>query len=153
MTAASRAEGFGPEVQRRILLGTFVLSSGYQDAYYGRACRVRALLHREVTEVLSRCDAIALPTAATTAWDVGSLVDDPLTLYAMDIFTVLANLVGIPALSLPMPAVAGSGTSRSMPVGLQLLGRPFDEAGLLTIGAAFETSIGPAPRPPAERQA
>lgn len=148
LTAASRAEGFGPEVQRRILLGTFVLSSGYQDAYYGRACRVRALLHAEVVAALATCDAIALPTAAATAWGIGSLLDDPLTLYAMDIFTVLANLVGIPAVSLPMPAVSGALGADAMPAGLQLLGQAYDEAGLLSIGAAYEAICGPTPRPP-----
>lgn len=150
LTAASRAEGFGAEVQRRILLGTFVLSSGYQDAYYGRACRVRARLHAEVAAVLATCDAIAMPTAATTAWDLGGFLDDPLTLYAMDVFTVLANLVGAPALSLPMPALPHSEGVDALPAGLQLLGRPFDEAGLLGVAAAFEATH-PLATPPQHR--
>lgn len=152
LTAASRAEGFGAEVQRRILLGTFVLSSGYQEAYYSRACKVRALLHAEVTAALTHCDAIAMPTAATTAWEIGSLVDDPLTLYAMDIFTVLANLVGAPALSLPMPTLPAAGGPDALPAGLQLLGRPFEEALLLGVGSAFEAQSGVSPLPGAGSQ-
>ncbi len=140
--ARSRSEGFGAEVKQRILLGNFVLSAGQQDAYYMRACRVRARLHRTFMAALAHCDAVALPTAPTTAWPRGAHLDDPLLLYAMDIFTVLANLTGAPALSIPLAQAPGQ-----LPAGLQLLGAPFAEATLCALGQRLEAQRGPLPSP------
>lgn len=142
LAARSRSEGLGAEVQQRILLGNFVLSAGQQDAYYMRACRVRARLHRTVAAALVHCDAIALPTAPTTAWRRGAHLDDPLLLYAMDIFTVLANLTGAPALSVPLAQAPGQ-----LPAGLQLIGAPFGEATLCALGQRLEAQRGPLASP------
>jgi aspartyl-tRNA(Asn)/glutamyl-tRNA(Gln) amidotransferase subunit A len=128
----SRDEGFGAEVKRRIILGTFALSSGYYDAYYLRAQKVRTLIRRDFEEVFGRCDAVAMPTTPTPAFALGEKTDDPLQMYLADIFTVPANLAGLPGLSIPCGLAGG------LPVGLQLLGRPFDEATLLTLGGAYQ---------------
>ncbi len=128
----SRDAGFGPEVKRRIILGTFALSSGYYDAYYLRAQRVRTLIGRDFERAFARCDVIALPTTPAPAFRLGEKTEDPLQMYLEDIFTVPANLAGIPALSLPCGLASG------LPVGLQLLGRPFDEEALLRAGAGFQ---------------
>jgi aspartyl-tRNA(Asn)/glutamyl-tRNA(Gln) amidotransferase subunit A len=132
MYGESRDEGFGAEVKRRIILGTFVLSSGYYDAYYLQAQKVRTLIRRDFDAAFASCDAVATPTTPGTAFRLGEKTDDPLQMYLADIFTVPANLAGIPGLSIP------SGLSGGLPVGLQLLGRPFDEASLLRLGHAFE---------------
>ena len=121
----TRDLGFGPEVKRRIILGTFVLSSGYYDAYYLRAQKVRTLIRRDFERAFERCDVVATPTSPVPAFRLGEKTDDPLQMYLADIFTVPANLAGIPGLSVPCGFAAG------LPVGLQLLGRPFDEASLL----------------------
>ncbi len=132
MYGRTRDAGFGPEVKRRIILGTFALSAGYYDAYYVRAQKVRTLIRRDFENAFLSCDVIATPTTPTPAFRIGSKTSDPLQMYLEDIFTVPANLAGIPGLSLPCGLAGG------LPVGLQLLGRPFDEKTLLRIGAGFE---------------
>ena len=132
MYGETRDRGFGAEVKRRILLGTFVLSAGYYDAYYRRAQQVRTLIRRDFEDAFRQCDVVALPTTPTPAFRLGEKADDPLQMYLEDIFTVPANLAGIPGLSLPGGFVGG------LPVGVQLLGRPFDETTLLRIGHAYQ---------------
>ena len=129
----SRAAGFGVEVRRRILIGTYVLSSGYYDAYYLRAQKVRSLILRDFTEAFQRVDALLTPTTPSAAFAQGEKMDDPVTMYLNDIFTVPASMAGIPAISVP----AGLDAS-GLPLGLQLLGRPFDEEGLFALGSALE---------------
>jgi aspartyl-tRNA(Asn)/glutamyl-tRNA(Gln) amidotransferase subunit A len=136
MYGKTRDQGFGPEVKRRIILGTFVLSSGYYEAYYGRAQRVRTLIRRDFEEAFKTCDVVATPTAPTAAFRLGEKTQDPLQMYLADIFTVPASLAGIPGISIPC------GLAPSLPAGLQLLGRPFDEATLLRAGAAYEAAAG-----------
>ncbi len=131
--AANRAAGFGAEVKRRIVLGTFALSAGYHDEYYGRALRARARLRRQIDERLAEVDLLLLPTTPTAAFQLGEKVDDPLAMYLSDVFTVLANLGGHPAVSIPAPRAAGS-----LPVGVQLMARRFDEATLVAAAAALE---------------
>jgi aspartyl-tRNA(Asn)/glutamyl-tRNA(Gln) amidotransferase subunit A len=128
----SRSEGFSTEVKRRILLGTYVLSAGYYDAYYVKAQRVRTLIRRDFEEAFEVCDAILTPTTPETAFRLGAKSDDPLSMYLSDVYTVSANLAGLPGLSMPC------GLCDGMPVGLQLLGKPLDEATILRIGDAFE---------------
>ncbi len=130
----SRSEGFGAEVKRRILLGTYVLSAGYYDAYYGKAQRVRTLIRRDFDRAFESCDAILTPTTPETAFSLGAKSGDPLSMYLSDVYTVSANLAGLPGLSLPC------GLADGMPVGLQLIGRSRDEATILRIGDAFERS-------------
>jgi aspartyl-tRNA(Asn)/glutamyl-tRNA(Gln) amidotransferase subunit A len=132
MYGRTRDEGFGAEVKRRILLGTFVLSSGYYDAYYLRAQKVRTLIARDFEAAFRSCDVVATPTTPTPAFRLGEKIDDPLQMYLADVFTVPVNLAGLPGLSLPC------GQSGGLPVGLQLVGRPFDEETLLALGAAFQ---------------
>ncbi|MGH7320321.1 MAG: Asp-tRNA(Asn)/Glu-tRNA(Gln) amidotransferase subunit GatA [Candidatus Rokuibacteriota bacterium] len=133
MTARSRAEGFGAEVKRRIMLGTYVLSAGYYDAYYAKAQRVRTLISRDFDRAFGEVDLIAAPTAPTPAFKLGEKVDDPLAMYLNDVFTIPAPLAGIPAISVPCGfSVAG------LPVGLQLIGKPFDETTLFRAAAAYE---------------
>lgn len=131
----SRSEGLGAEVQRRILLGSYVLSAGYVDAWYGRATSVRARLRAELEDAFQRCDVLLTPTTPTTAFRLGEKVD-PLSMYLADVYTVSANLAGIPALSLPC-GFDGEG----LPLGLQLLGPHFQEARLLRVAAALERSL------------
>lgn len=131
--AASRTAGFGAEVKRRILLGTFALSSGYHDEYYGRAQRARATLRREISAALERVELLLTPTTPTAAFRLGEKLDDPLAMYLSDVFTVPANLAGLPALAIPSGRDAGG-----MPLSLQIMGRPFDEAGVLAAGAWWE---------------
>lgn len=130
----SRSEGFGQEVKRRIMLGTYVLSSGYYDAYYRKAAQVRRLIRDEYAAALAQCDALLCPVSPVTAWKLGEKNADPLQMYLMDAYTLSLNLAGLPGLSLPV----GKGSESGMPVGMQLLGRAFDEAGLLRTGAALE---------------
>ncbi|WP_428386387.1 Asp-tRNA(Asn)/Glu-tRNA(Gln) amidotransferase subunit GatA [Mucisphaera sp.] len=134
--AASRSEGFGDEVKRRIMLGTYALSSGYYDAYYNRALKVRRLIRRDFDVAFESCDAILCPTTPGPAFKIGAKTDDPLAMYLNDIYTVNAPLAGLPALSVP----AGMDTSegRELPIGLQLIGRPFDEARLLRYARVYE---------------
>ena len=135
---------FGDEVKRRILLGTFVLSAGYYDAYYGRASRVRTLISGDFDRAFEQVDALVTPTTPTTAFRRGEKVDDPLQMYLADVFTISANLAGLPALSLPCGF-----DSDGLPIGLQLLGRRWDEATLLRAGAAFEDATDWQRRPAA----
>jgi aspartyl-tRNA(Asn)/glutamyl-tRNA(Gln) amidotransferase subunit A len=128
----TRDLGFGPEVKRRIILGTFALSSGYYDAYYLRAQKVRTLIRRDFDAAFGECDVIATPTTPTPAFRLGEKTGDPLPMYLADIFTVPANLAGLPALSLPCGLAGG------LPVGLQLTARAFDEATLLRAGASYQ---------------
>jgi aspartyl-tRNA(Asn)/glutamyl-tRNA(Gln) amidotransferase subunit A len=129
----SRAEGFGPEVKRRIILGTHVLSSGYHDAYYLRAQKVRTLIRGDFLEAGREVDALLTPTSPTPAFRRGERSADPLAMYLSDIYTIGANLAGLPAISVPAGFTKGG-----LPVGFQLIGRPFDEAGLLAIANAYE---------------
>lgn len=131
----SRREGFGPEVKRRIMLGTYVLSSGYYDAYYKKAQQVRTLLKQDFDEAFKTVDAILTPTSPTPAFRIGEKTADPLSMYLSDIFTISVNLAGVPALSLP----CGFSTA-GLPIGLQIMGRPFDEAAVLRIAHAYEQS-------------
>jgi aspartyl-tRNA(Asn)/glutamyl-tRNA(Gln) amidotransferase subunit A len=133
MYARTRAQGFGPEVKRRIMLGTYVLSAGYYDAYYLKAQQVRTLIRRDYEEAFTRVDVVAMPTTPTAAFRIGERVDDPLQMYLGDVFTVSANLAGLPAISIPCGF-----TSERLPVGLQLTGRMFDETTLLRIADAYE---------------
>lgn len=128
----SRTNGFGPEVKRRILLGTYVLSSGYYDAYYNRALKVRTLVRRDFDEAFAKCDAIFCPVAPTPAYKLGSTVNDPLQAYLSDAFTIPANLAGLCAVSIPCGL---TGTDR-LPVGLQIIAPAFEEARLLSIASA-----------------
>jgi aspartyl-tRNA(Asn)/glutamyl-tRNA(Gln) amidotransferase subunit A len=132
MYRASRSEGFGPEVKRRILLGTYVLSAGYYDAYYRKAQQVRTLLRRDFEQAFQGCDAIVTPTSPEVAFRLGEKAADPLRMYLSDVYTVSANLAGIPGISLPC------GFAHRLPVGLQLLGRPLDEATLLRVADAYQ---------------
>ena len=133
MYARTRSEGFGTEVKRRILLGTFVLSEGYYEAYYGRAQRVRTLIRRDFEEAFRKVDAIVGPTSPTTAFPVGERADDPLAMYLSDTYTVTANLAGLPAVSVPCGHDA-----RGLPVGMQIIGRPFGEARILQVAHMVE---------------
>ena len=129
----SRDEGFGSEVKRRIMLGTYVLSAGYYDAYYLKAQRVRTLIKQDFDEAFKRCDVIVTPTAPTTAFKIGEKIQDPLQMYLSDIYTISINLAGLPALSLPC-GFDGDG----MPIGLQIIGKHFDEATVLRTAYAYE---------------
>ena len=134
---ATRAEGFGEEVKRRILIGTYVLSAGYYDAYYLRAQKVRALILRDFTEVFAHVDALLTPTAPSAAFAQGANMDDPITMYLNDVFTVPASMAGVPAMSVP----AGLDPD-GLPLGLQVIGRPFDEETVFAVGAAIERAAG-----------
>jgi aspartyl-tRNA(Asn)/glutamyl-tRNA(Gln) amidotransferase subunit A len=133
MYRKTRDEGFGAEVKRRIMLGTFVLSSGYYDAYYEKAQRVRSMLVNDFAEAFKKCDVIATPTAPTPAFKIGEKSNDPLAMYLGDIYTVTINLAGVPAISVPC-----GHSSSGLPIGLQLIGNHFDEARLLNAAHAFE---------------
>jgi aspartyl-tRNA(Asn)/glutamyl-tRNA(Gln) amidotransferase subunit A len=144
MYTASRTKGFGDEVQRRIIIGTYVLSAGYYDAYYRKAAQVRRLIRQDFDRALSECDVLAGPVCPVTAFPLGEKISDPLTMYLMDEFTVSLNLAGLPGASLPV----GLGRDSSMPVGLQLIGRAFDESLLLSVAGVLERNL---PRLPAPR--
>jgi aspartyl-tRNA(Asn)/glutamyl-tRNA(Gln) amidotransferase subunit A len=128
----SRAEGFGPEVKRRIMLGTFILSAGYYDAYYQKAQKVRRLIRDKIESVLAKYDAILLPVTPTPAFKIGENIKDPLVMYMEDIFTVLASLSGVPAISLP----AGNNKD-GLPLGIQLMAGHFNESALLNLSNSF----------------
>ena len=133
MYAATRAAGFGAEVKRRILIGTYVLSAGFYDAYYTQAQKVRALIARDFELAFQHCDVILAPTAPTAAFGLGEKTADPLAMYLNDVFAVPASLAGLPAMSVP------AGLNREgLPLGLQIVGRPFDEQGVLNAGLAIE---------------
>jgi aspartyl-tRNA(Asn)/glutamyl-tRNA(Gln) amidotransferase subunit A len=133
MYMKTRGKGFGPEVKRRIMLGTYALSAGYYDAYYLKALKVRTLIRRDFTDAFERCDVIITPTSPTAAFRLGEKVDDPLQMYLADVFTISANLAGIPGIS-----VNCGFTTAGLPIGLQILGRPFDEATILNAAHAYE---------------
>jgi len=129
----TRSEGFGEEVKRRIILGTFVLSSGYYDAYYLKGQKARTLIKQDFEEAYKKCDLIVAPTCPAPAFKLGEKMDDPLQMYLADIYTISANLAGIPALSIPCGF-----SSESLPIGLQLMGKHFDEETLLQVGHHFQ---------------
>jgi aspartyl-tRNA(Asn)/glutamyl-tRNA(Gln) amidotransferase subunit A len=129
----TREQGFGPEVKRRIMLGTYALSAGYYDAYYLKASQVRTLIRRDFDRALERCDVLVAPTAPRTAFKIGEKVDDPLQMYLEDVFTLALSLAGLPGLSLPC-GFDGDG----LPIGLQIMGGAFDEATLLRVAHAYE---------------
>jgi aspartyl-tRNA(Asn)/glutamyl-tRNA(Gln) amidotransferase subunit A len=136
MVDRTRDEGFGPEPKRRIMLGTYALSAGYYDAFYGQAQRVRTLIIREHREALERFDLLACPTSPTVAFPIGDRAADPLAMYASDLLTIPSCLAGLPGLSIPC------GLSEGLPVGLQLIGPPFGENRLFRVGHALEGVIG-----------
>ena len=129
----TRDEGFGAEVKRRIMLGTYVLSAGYYDAYYLKAQQVRTLLRRDYEQAFTTVDVVAMPTTPTPAFKLGEKTGDPLQMYLADVFTVSANLAGLPAISVPCGF-----SGECLPIGLQLTGRAFDEATLLRAADAFQ---------------
>jgi len=137
MYCKTRGQGFGEEAKRRIILGTFVLSHGYYDAYYLRVLKVRTLIKRDFDKVFKDFDCIVTPTSPTPAFKIGEKSSDPLKMYLSDIYTISANLAGIPALSMPCGF-----TKCGLPVGLQLLGKAFDEKMILRIAHAYEQSEG-----------
>jgi aspartyl-tRNA(Asn)/glutamyl-tRNA(Gln) amidotransferase subunit A len=136
MYEMSRSEGFGPEVKRRIMLGTFVLSSGYYDAYYRQAQQVRHLIHRDMEEAFGTVDLLLCPTTPTPAFRLGEKTADPISMYLSDIFTAAANLAGVPAISVP----AGRDSDTGLPVGIQFIARKFDEATMFRAAAWLERS-------------
>jgi aspartyl-tRNA(Asn)/glutamyl-tRNA(Gln) amidotransferase subunit A len=131
----TRGAGFGAEVKRRVILGTYVLSSGYYDAYYLRAQKVRTLIRNDFLQAFEKVDAIVTPTSPTAAFKIGEKSDDPLQMYLSDIFTISCNLAGICGISIP----CGFTQNPKLPIGLQLLGRPFGEETLLKIAHAYES--------------
>ncbi len=131
--ARTRGEGFGPEVKRRIMLGSYTLSAGYYDAYYRRALKTRSLIKKDFDEVLKRVDVIVTPTSPSVAWGLGEKFNDPLTMYLSDIYTISANLATVPAMSVPC------GFAHDLPVGLQFMAKPFDEHSLLRAGHAYQS--------------
>lgn len=137
MYANTRGEGFGAEVQRRIMIGTYVLSAGYYDAYYLKAQKVRALIRRDFDQAFETVDAILTPTAPSDAFAIGENEDDPIKMYLNDVFTVPASLAGLPGISVPVGLSA-----RGLPLGLQVLGRMFDEGTVLRVGRALEVAAG-----------
>ncbi len=138
--ARSRSEGFGQEVKRRIMLGTYVLSSGYYDAYYLRAMKVRRLIQRDFIEAFQRCDVLLGPTTTGPAFKIGQKIDDPLAMYLEDLYTVNCNLAGIPGLSLPGGVTQRDG--QSLPLGLQLFAAPDGESTLLRAARMLERAVG-----------
>lgn len=135
MYRRTRGQGFGAEVKRRIMLGTYALSSGYYDAYYLRAQKVRSLITRDFTAAFERVDVIVTPTSPSPAFRIGERIDDPLAMYLSDIYTVTGDLAGVPAISIPCGT-----TSDGLPIGLQIFGPPFAEARILHLAQAFETN-------------
>ncbi|MDQ2938654.1 MAG: Asp-tRNA(Asn)/Glu-tRNA(Gln) amidotransferase subunit GatA [Acidobacteriota bacterium] len=143
MYRKTREEGFGPEVKRRIMLGTYVLSAGYYDAYYRKAQQVRALLKEDFRNAFESCEAIITPTSPTPAFLIGEKVDNPLAMYLNDIYTVTANLAGVPGLNVPCGL-----SSNRLPIGFQLLGAYWSESTLLKLGHAYESARPFTERPP-----
>lgn len=141
----SRSKGFGPEVQRRIVIGAYVLSAGYYDAYYRKAAQVRRLIRQDFLNAFEKCDVICGPTSPFAAFTIGQMSDDPLQMYLSDIFTISLNLAGLPGLSMPV----GLGSSSAMPIGMQLFGRAFDEATILRTAKVLTGALPPLPLPAA----
>ena len=142
MYAATRADGFGAEVKRRIMIGTYVLSAGFYDAYYTQAQRVRTLISRDFEAAWERCDMLLTPTAPSAAFGLGEKSNDPIAMYLNDVFTVPSSLAGLPAMSVP-----GGLDSEGLPLGLQIIGRPFDEQTVLNAGLAIEERAAFVARP------
>src|SRR2546425_11137723 len=133
----TRAEGFGAEVKRRVLIGTYVLSAGYYDAYYLKAQKLRTLIAHDFASAFEKCDAILAPTAPSSAFAIGEKEDDPIAMYLNDVFTVPVNLAGLPGISVP----AGL-TADGLPLGLQIIGRAFDEETVLRAAEVIERAAG-----------
>ena len=133
MYMKTRHEGFGPEVKRRIMLGTYALSAGYYDAYYLKALKVRSLIRQDFTRAFEQCDVVITPTSPTAAFKLGEKTDDPLQMYLSDIFTISVNLAGVPGISINCGF-----TKAGLPVGLQIIGKPFDEETILKVAHAYE---------------
>ena len=129
----SRSEGFGPEVKRRIILGTYVLSSGYYDAYYKKAQQVRTLVKKEFDKAFEKYDVLLTPTSPTVAFEMGTRSENPLEMYLADICTVSVNIAGLPGISIPCGV-----NSENMPIGMQLIGNKFEEEKILNVAYAFE---------------
>ncbi len=142
MYAATRADGFGPEVKRRIMIGTYVLSAGFYDAYYTQAQKVRTLIARDFEDAWAKCDVLLAPTAPSAAFALGEKADDPIAMYLNDVFTVPSSLAGLPAMSVP-----GGLDHHGLPLGLQIIGKPLDEQGVLNAGLAIEERAGFVARP------
>jgi aspartyl-tRNA(Asn)/glutamyl-tRNA(Gln) amidotransferase subunit A len=137
MYRSTRGEGFGTECKRRIMLGTYVLSAGYYDAYYLKAQKVRTLITRDFEEAFKQVDAIVTPVSPFPAFRIGELIDDPLQMYLSDIYTITGDLAGIPCMSVPCGK-----TASGLPVGMQILANHFDEPGMFRIADAFERAGG-----------
>jgi len=135
MYQTTRNEGFGAEVKRRIMLGTYVLSSGYYDAYYLKAARVRTLISRDFDDAFTQCDAVISPVAPTPAFKIGEKCDDPLQMYLTDIYTVSANLAGIPGISIPC------GMHNGLPIGVQFMAPKWREDTLVKLGYSVQTAM------------
>jgi aspartyl-tRNA(Asn)/glutamyl-tRNA(Gln) amidotransferase subunit A len=133
MYRKTRSKGFGIEVQRRIIIGTYALSAGYYDAYYGKASQVRTLIREDFRKAFQDCDVLLSPVAPTPAFQIGEKVDDPLTMYFSDVFTLSANLAGIPGMSVPCGF-----SSSGLPIGLQIMGPHFEEGKMLQVAYHFE---------------
>jgi aspartyl-tRNA(Asn)/glutamyl-tRNA(Gln) amidotransferase subunit A len=144
MYSRTRDQGFGAEVKRRIMLGTYALSAGYYDQYYGKAQKVRSLIECDFRNAFEKCDVIATPTAPTPAFKLGEKTDDPLEMYLSDIYTITVNLAGVPGLSMPCGL-----SSSGLPIGIQLIGKQFDEARLLRAAHNLEQALGLDFTPPA----
>ncbi|MGC6535101.1 MAG: amidase family protein, partial [Parvibaculales bacterium] len=142
MYAQTRAAGFGDEVKRRVMIGTYALSAGYYDAYYVKALQVRRLIAEDFTKAYEKCDVLLTPTTPSAAFAVGKNVEDPLEMYLNDVFTVTVNLAGLPGISIPA-GVDGNG----LPLGLQLIGQAFGEETLLRAGDVMEQAAGFTARP------
>jgi aspartyl-tRNA(Asn)/glutamyl-tRNA(Gln) amidotransferase subunit A len=128
----NRTSGFGKEVKKRIMLGTYTLSSGYYDAYYKKALKVRTLIKQDFSEAFDKVDVILGPTSPCLPWKIGENSDDPMSMYLADIYTVSVNLAGLPGISIPC------GSSNDLPIGMQLIGNAFEEEKLLAIASLFE---------------
>jgi aspartyl-tRNA(Asn)/glutamyl-tRNA(Gln) amidotransferase subunit A len=144
MYQRTRGAGFGREVKRRIILGTYVLSAGYYDAYYRKAQQVRTLIRRDYDRALERADVIAMPTSPTAAFRLGERTEDPVQMYLSDVFTVSANLAGLPAVTVPCGF-----TRDDLPIGLQLTGRAMDDANVLRVANVYERATSWSARRPA----
>lgn len=132
LTVRSRAEGFGPEVKQRIMIGTYALSAGYYEAYYKRAQQVRTLIRRDFARAFERFDVLITPTSPTVAFRLGERAQDPLAMKLADVCTIPANMAGVPGISLPC------GFAEGLPIGLQIMGRPFDEETVLRVAYTYE---------------
>ncbi|HEU0117575.1 MAG TPA: amidase, partial [Alphaproteobacteria bacterium] len=139
----TRGDGFGKEVRRRILMGTYVLSAGYYDAYYLKAQKVRRCIKNDFVEAFKKCDLLLAPTAPSTAFAIGEKQDDPISMYLEDVFTVPLNLAGLPGISVPV----GLGAD-GLPLGLQLIGKAFDEMSLFKAASALEKAANFNHKPP-----